>query len=73
MLSIFYTAHIYIWSFETSVLYNCVYFPFILVNNLMMAILAKICFWLYDKQNKVVVFGMNISFLTKANIKPNST
>jgi hypothetical protein len=43
------------WSFEISVLYNCVYFPFILAKSLMMAILAEICFWLYNKQNKFVV------------------
>jgi uncharacterized membrane protein (GlpM family) len=39
------------WSFEIYFTYSCVclYFYFIVVDSLFMAVLAETCCWLYDK------------------------
>lgn len=52
----------YMWGFETSILYSCGCFSFIIVNNLMVAIFAETFCWLYDEENKIVVFELDIRY-----------
>ena len=48
------------WSFEISVLHSCGHFPFIYsCNRLMLAVLAKTYCWQYDRQIKLLCFGLD--------------